>query len=235
MGYSHRSIYYLARCAHSHFAKCGIDNRWGGRMRANGAWDKALKPEKFGILSNAETKLDVVNAMADLMEITPLEKLTVSQICKASGISRSSFYRCFEDKYAVAQWHIQFVHLNGVDQIGERSLGMKATSAPKPTLLSTNDFMQGPQRSPTITLSTSRFLGVARKRLSKPSAITMAKSSPRSFSLKLRPLQRWSLKRCLGGTTTPSTRSRLSRNANGCANSSLVISSTCSTSLSSDK
>lgn len=56
--------------------------------------------------------------MADLMETTPLEKLTVSQICKASGISRSSFYRCFEDKYAVAQWHIQFVHLNGVDQIG---------------------------------------------------------------------------------------------------------------------
>lgn len=88
-------------------------------MRANGAWDKALnKPEKLGILSNAETKLNVVNAMADLMETTPLEKLTVSQICKASGISRSSFYRCFEDKYAVAQWHIQFVHLNGVDQIG---------------------------------------------------------------------------------------------------------------------
>lgn len=76
-------------------------------MQANGAWDKALnKPEKLGILSNAETKLDVVNAMADLMETTPLEKLTVSQICKASGISRSSFYRCFEDKYAVAQWHI---------------------------------------------------------------------------------------------------------------------------------
>ena len=118
MGYSHRSTYYLVRCAHSHFAKCGIDNRWGGRMQANGAWDKALKPEKLGILSNAETKLDVVNAMADLMETTPLEKLTVSQISKTSGISRSSFYRCFEDKYAVAQWHIQFVHLNGVDQIG---------------------------------------------------------------------------------------------------------------------
>lgn len=88
-------------------------------MQANGAWDKALnKPEKLGILSNVETKLNVVNAMADLMETTPLEKLTVSQICKASGISRSSFYRCFEDKYAVVQWHIQFVHLNGVDQIG---------------------------------------------------------------------------------------------------------------------
>lgn len=54
-------------------------------MQANGAWDKALKPEKLGILSNAETKLDVVNAMADLMETTPLEKLTVSQICKTSG------------------------------------------------------------------------------------------------------------------------------------------------------
>ena len=31
-------------------------------MQANGAWDKALnKPEKLGILSNAETKLNVVN------------------------------------------------------------------------------------------------------------------------------------------------------------------------------
>ncbi len=77
-----------------------------------------LKPGELGILSNVQTKLAVVDAMTELMGTTPLEKLTVKQICDASGISRSSFYRCFEDKYSVAQWHIQFVHLNGVDQIG---------------------------------------------------------------------------------------------------------------------
>lgn len=49
-------------------------------MRANGAWDKALnKPEKLGILSNAETKLNVVNAMADLMETTPPDFCSITE------------------------------------------------------------------------------------------------------------------------------------------------------------
>ena len=49
--------------------------------------DTLPDPEKLGILSNVETKLAVVNAVADLMEETPLDKLTVNQICNASGIS----------------------------------------------------------------------------------------------------------------------------------------------------
>ena len=56
-------------------------------MQSEETHDALPRPEKLGILSNTETKLAVVNAMADLMEETPLDKLTVNQICNASGIS----------------------------------------------------------------------------------------------------------------------------------------------------
>lgn len=75
-------------------------------------------PSKLSIVSNTEPKLAVLDAMTELMEDTPIDRLTVKQICTASGVSRSTFYRFFEDKYAVAQWHIQFVHSRGVDEIG---------------------------------------------------------------------------------------------------------------------
>ncbi len=204
-------------------------------MQANGAWDKALKPEKLGILSNAETKLDVVNAMADLMETTPLEKLTVSQICKTSGISRSSFYRCFEDKYAVAQWHIQFVHLNGVDQIGRTLSWYEGYFRTEADFVKYKRFYAGATKKSDYNTIDESIPRCRKETLIETIRDYHGKKLTTKLFFEIEALAAMEFKRCLGGTTTPSTRSRLSRNANGCANSSLVISSTCSTSLSSDK
>ncbi len=45
------------------------------------------------------TKRDYHNAMIELLETVPLEKMTVKQLCETSGISRTTFY----EHYAIPQ------------------------------------------------------------------------------------------------------------------------------------
>jgi AcrR family transcriptional regulator len=41
----------------------------------------------------------------DLMQQISLDKLSVKEICKRTGVSRQTFYQHFKDKYDVAQWY----------------------------------------------------------------------------------------------------------------------------------
>lgn len=63
-------------------------------------------------------RLSVVSVMDELCADTPFTKLTVTAICDAAGISRTSFYRLFEDKYEATNW---FVH--AVSRIGHVQTG----------------------------------------------------------------------------------------------------------------
>lgn len=45
------------------------------------------------------TVRDFQNALIELLESHPFERLTIEQICKAAMLHRSSFYRYFHDKY----------------------------------------------------------------------------------------------------------------------------------------
>ena len=55
--------------------------------------------------SDYDIKMQIVAALADLMKSSPLEKITVKSICDRAGISRTTFYNHFKDKYDVIQWH----------------------------------------------------------------------------------------------------------------------------------
>ncbi len=59
------------------------------------------------LISNYQTKLLIMDAADKLVEETPFDKLSVTQICEEAGISRATFYRCFKDKFAIAQWHVE--------------------------------------------------------------------------------------------------------------------------------
>ncbi len=50
------------------------------------------------------TKLLFGNAMKELMLEKPFEKITISDLCERSGVSRRSFYRYFKDKYELIEW-----------------------------------------------------------------------------------------------------------------------------------
>ena len=50
------------------------------------------------------TKQALAFALKDLLKTTPLEKITVAQICETCGINRKSFYYHFKDKYDLVNW-----------------------------------------------------------------------------------------------------------------------------------
>lgn len=63
-------------------------------------------------------RLRVVSVMDELCAGTPFTKLTVTAICDAAGISRTSFYRLFEDKYEATNWFVHTVSRVGHVQTG---------------------------------------------------------------------------------------------------------------------
>lgn len=50
------------------------------------------------------TKIWIANTMRQLMTANPIEKIRVTQICKAAGIERPTFYYHFKDKYDLVAW-----------------------------------------------------------------------------------------------------------------------------------
>ena len=45
------------------------------------------------------TKLWIANKMRELMKYKSIDKIRVTEICKAAGIERPTFYYHFKDKY----------------------------------------------------------------------------------------------------------------------------------------
>lgn len=54
--------------------------------------------------SQYETRMKIVNGMYPLILTQDIDKIKVVDICKRSGVSRSTFYRCFYDVMDVAYW-----------------------------------------------------------------------------------------------------------------------------------
>lgn len=51
-------------------------------------------------------KRRILGAMITLMGSASLDALSVGDICKVAGLSRQTFYRTFNDKYAAALWYV---------------------------------------------------------------------------------------------------------------------------------
>lgn len=51
------------------------------------------------------TKQRIFNAFNELLDHTPFEKITVEMIIRQSGVSKSTFYRHFHDKYDVLNFN----------------------------------------------------------------------------------------------------------------------------------
>lgn len=73
--------------------------------------------EKAGGAADFE-RLRIVSVMDCLCEQTPFNKLTVTDICQQAQISRTSFYRLFQDKCDAANWYVNTVSRIGHVQCG---------------------------------------------------------------------------------------------------------------------
>lgn len=71
------------------------------------------------------TRLEIVDAMQDFLdEGVGLDRLSTRELCTRASVSKSTFYKYFEDKYSVVQWILNLVYDQGVANIG-RSLSWR--------------------------------------------------------------------------------------------------------------
>lgn len=72
------------------------------------------------------TKLWIADKMKELMKQKPIDKIRVTEICKAAEIERPTFYYHFKDKYDLVAW-IFFQSANKTDVVSVKSAaeGMK--------------------------------------------------------------------------------------------------------------
>ena len=52
------------------------------------------------------------------MEHAPLDKITVTQIVERAGLTRQTFYRNFQDKYDLVNWHFEQLAQKSFKQMG---------------------------------------------------------------------------------------------------------------------
>ena len=87
----------------------GFAERWGDGMTDN------------NVSPSFATRMKVIAALSALCKTAPYESISVMEICRQSGISRSAFYHHFSGKDDVTRWYANLAYESGIDQIG-RSL-----------------------------------------------------------------------------------------------------------------
>lgn len=74
--------------------------------------------EKTASSKNLDEKFAILTAMSKLLQDTSLDSLQISNICESSGVSKTTFYRLFLNKYEVVRWLLRIYSSEGLDQIG---------------------------------------------------------------------------------------------------------------------
>ena len=99
------------------------------------------------LISDYQTKILILDAADKLISHVPFNKLTVTQICEEAGISRATFYRCFKDKFAVAQWHVELAWSQGANEIGRTLSWQEGYYITEVAIASRNLFYEGVAKS----------------------------------------------------------------------------------------
>ena len=66
-----------------------------------------------------KTKYRLAESMKECMKTTPVEEITVRQICEICGVTRQTFYRNFLDKYDLINWYFDKILLESFEHMGE--------------------------------------------------------------------------------------------------------------------
>lgn len=78
-----------------------------------------------------QVKMRIVHAVD-----RPIDELSVAEICRKAGVSRQTFYKHFESKYALSRWFARFSEERYLNQIG-RTLSWRDGLAMHFTMLAT--------------------------------------------------------------------------------------------------
>ena len=65
-----------------------------------------------------KTKYRLAESMKECMKSTPVEEITVRQICEICGVTRQTFYRNFLDKYDLINWYFDKLLTKSFEHMG---------------------------------------------------------------------------------------------------------------------
>lgn len=69
--------------------------------------------------ASEKMKYKLAEAMKELLDHYPVEKITVTQIVDQCGVTRPTFYRHFKDKYDLVNWHFDKLVQKSFQEMGE--------------------------------------------------------------------------------------------------------------------
>lgn len=69
-------------------------------------------------MSQTDTRLAVVYALDERMRSLPIDHIRVTDLCRAVGISRATFYEYFDDVYDIVIWMWEYLMGPSLFQIG---------------------------------------------------------------------------------------------------------------------
>ncbi|MEG2688631.1 MAG: TetR/AcrR family transcriptional regulator, partial [Clostridia bacterium] len=88
-----------------------------------------------------KTKTAIISATVSLLTATPINKLTVKEICDSANISRSTFYLHFYDAYDVIKSVYDDISLN-ISKLLDRFDFAIILSNPRPFLIEVVEFVK---------------------------------------------------------------------------------------------
>ena len=74
---------------------------------------------KMEIQKSEKTKYRLAEGMKQCMKRGPVEKITVKDIVTECRLTRQTFYRNFDDKYALINWYFDKILLESFEHMGE--------------------------------------------------------------------------------------------------------------------
>ena len=101
------------------------------------------------------TKRVLASTLKELVTARPFEKVSVSDICDACGVSRKTFYYHFQDKYELLEWIIMTELLEPIRPLIQNGMVDQALVLLFSSL--TIDPALGPLRNSSLWTSQGRF------------------------------------------------------------------------------
>lgn len=77
-----------------------------------------MDAKSSNLMADFDLKVRIFDALDRLTVSKSFDKISVTQICTESGVSRATFYRHFSDKFSIPQWYLDFAWAHGVHEIG---------------------------------------------------------------------------------------------------------------------
>jgi len=73
-----------------------------------------------------EVQWRIFHTLGCLLEKNNLDSISTKQLCEESHVSRQTFYRYFQDKYSVVNWHFDLLTKDTLQQIGRTLTWLQA-------------------------------------------------------------------------------------------------------------